>query len=427
MEKKYEFTGKTKVVSAQTFVYDNTHEENEPVARTVHQIRALKSFVIRGKRVEKGDIGGYIENEENLSQYDHSWVDKVSVVCNGAIIEENSLLQHSRIFGDIRVRNTVIASSTIVMSIQESASVVCNGAIIENGNYLTNTKVSYSLLSDMIGMYVEGGELSNLDMAESGYIKTSGNIILKTLGDSHISVSGDAIFDNCRFGCHIEGEDIKGIFENVEFKTSKSLVTVLHGTSYMKDCKLNNVLFWGGEETYKMENVSLSGTPHVILKKGTDWKDVTLRGRDISFYAYSKMQNVHALNVKVFAVDSELEVKNVYFEKKIDFWAKGKKTVLNGVLLPSRKKTETQGIRISSTGLMLNDAKIEGEVSIQGRWSIKNTIISDNASLFAVEHLQYHRLIGSILKECSSIQVKGTLRPLKFESIQLSQDDILEK
>lgn len=415
MENKYEFTGKTKVVSARKFVNDNPDYGTESVELTVHQIRALKSFIIRGKHIEEGDIGGYIESEESLSQDDNSWVDKETEVYNGAIIEENSLLQHSRIVGDIRVRNTVVSASTIVMSIQE------------DGHYLTNTQVSHSRLLDMIGMYVEGGELSNLDMAECGYIKTSGNIILKSLGDSHISVSGDAIFDNCYFGCHIEGEDIKGTFKNVQIKSSKSLVTVLTGNSYMKNCKLNNVLFWGGDETYKMENVSLSGTPHAILRKGTDWKDVSLRGRDIAFDEYSKMQNVHAQSVKVFDVSSELEARNVYFEKKTDFRTSGAKVTLNGNLLPSRKKTETQGIRISSTNLTLNDAKIEGEVSIRGKWAIKNTTISDNASLFAVEHLQSHQLIGSMLKECSSIRVQRTLRSLKLESIQLSQDDVLEK
>ncbi|AJD93270.1 hypothetical protein JMA_39520 (plasmid) [Jeotgalibacillus malaysiensis] len=415
MEKKYEFTGNTKVVLAWKFVNDNPDCGIEQVELTVHEIRALKSFDIRGKHIEKGGIGGYIESEESLSQYDNSWVDKVSVVCNGAIIEENSLLQHSRIVGDIRVRNTGVASSTIVMTLEET------------GHYLKNTQVSHSKMLDMIGMFVEGGELSNLNMAECGYIKTSGNIILKSLGDSHISVSGDAVFDNCHFGCHIEGEEIKGTFENVQFKSSKSLVTELTGTSYMKNCKLNNVLFWGGEETYKMENVSLSGTPHAILRKGTDWKDVTLRGRDIVFDEYSKMQNVHAQSVKVFGVSSELEAHNVYFENKTDFRTSGKTVILNGNLLPSRKKIETQGIRIYSTDLALIDAKIEGEVSIQGRWSIKNTTISDNASLFAEGNLHAHRLIGSILKEYGCIKVNKTFHPLILKDIQLSQDNILKK
>ena len=53
--KKYEFTGETK----------------EFCGRTLHRIRALISFSI----VAKGELGGWIEKEENLSHvYGNAWV-----------------------------------------------------------------------------------------------------------------------------------------------------------------------------------------------------------------------------------------------------------------------------------------------------------------------------------------------------------------
>lgn len=52
--KKYEFTGETK----------------QWLGRTLHQIRAIVDF----GDVKTGDIGGWIEKEENLSHEDTAWV-----------------------------------------------------------------------------------------------------------------------------------------------------------------------------------------------------------------------------------------------------------------------------------------------------------------------------------------------------------------
>ena len=49
MNKKYELTYETKILGN----------------RTLYRIKALKSF----DEVAKGDIGGYIESEKNLSMY----------------------------------------------------------------------------------------------------------------------------------------------------------------------------------------------------------------------------------------------------------------------------------------------------------------------------------------------------------------------
>ena len=52
--KKYEFTGEVKLW----------------LGRTLHQIRATVSF----GSVRAGDVGGWIEKEENLSQNGDAWV-----------------------------------------------------------------------------------------------------------------------------------------------------------------------------------------------------------------------------------------------------------------------------------------------------------------------------------------------------------------
>lgn len=56
--KKFEFTGETKTIQ---FAFRTV---------TLHQIRAIVEFGV----VKAGDIGGWLEKEENLSQEGDAWV-----------------------------------------------------------------------------------------------------------------------------------------------------------------------------------------------------------------------------------------------------------------------------------------------------------------------------------------------------------------
>ena len=100
--KKYELTSETKVINGVE----------------LHRIKALKSF----RSIEKGDLGGWIESEKNLSQDGDAWVSGNAVVrgdatvCGGAtvceyasvsgyaFISENATIRgNARIFVDARV------------------------------------------------------------------------------------------------------------------------------------------------------------------------------------------------------------------------------------------------------------------------------------------------------------------------------------
>ena len=59
-------------------------------SRILYQIEALKDF----GDVKAGDLGGYIESEENLSQYDNAWVfDNARVYGNACV------------FGDAQIKS----------------------------------------------------------------------------------------------------------------------------------------------------------------------------------------------------------------------------------------------------------------------------------------------------------------------------------
>ena len=56
--------------------YEVTHETIEVNGHTLHRIRALREFPTNNyqSNVEKGELGGFVESEDNLSQSDYSWL-----------------------------------------------------------------------------------------------------------------------------------------------------------------------------------------------------------------------------------------------------------------------------------------------------------------------------------------------------------------
>lgn len=80
--KKYEFTGLQK------------SEWIDGKLVTLNQIRATKDF----GDVKNGQLGGWIEKEDNLSQYGLSWVDENARVYGSAKIFENA-----QVYGDALV------------------------------------------------------------------------------------------------------------------------------------------------------------------------------------------------------------------------------------------------------------------------------------------------------------------------------------
>ena len=68
--------------------------------RILYQIEALKDF----GNVKAGDLGGYIESEENLSQYDNAWVyGDAEVYGNAQVFGNACVFDNARVYNDARV------------------------------------------------------------------------------------------------------------------------------------------------------------------------------------------------------------------------------------------------------------------------------------------------------------------------------------
>ena len=63
--------------------YELTDETIEVYGRTLHRIKALKNI---GTDVKKGDLGGFVESERNLSQKGNCWVFNSAMVYDSAMV-----------------------------------------------------------------------------------------------------------------------------------------------------------------------------------------------------------------------------------------------------------------------------------------------------------------------------------------------------
>lgn len=91
--KKYELTKETVTISE----------------KTLYRIRAVRDF----GSVKTGDLGGYIEKEENLSHFDDAWVsgnakvfDNAEVSGNGKVSGNANVFDNARISGNAEIFNT---------------------------------------------------------------------------------------------------------------------------------------------------------------------------------------------------------------------------------------------------------------------------------------------------------------------------------
>ena len=108
--KKYEIT-------------DIAHPDNPKL----HRIRALMDLT---ENIHAGDLGGFVETEDNLDQEGFAWIGKDAIACEDSYIGGDAILADSAVARDSAYvgNNAVIADHAVV---QDNA-IVCGGYISGN-------------------------------------------------------------------------------------------------------------------------------------------------------------------------------------------------------------------------------------------------------------------------------------------------------
>lgn len=198
--------------------YKLTDETIEFRGKTLHRIQCVKSF----SNIKAGDLGGFVETEQNLSQEDTCWIyDNAKVydlakvcncaeVCNDAeVFDRASILGKAKIYGLAAVYGTATVSEQAEVSDKAviHGDVTISGAARVSGNAIVadNAVVTHSAL-------VCGGPLITDYACICGNSHVYGNAVIagsttvedtvKICGDTWICTSnvhfrGDAYIESC--------------------------------------------------------------------------------------------------------------------------------------------------------------------------------------------------------------------------------------
>lgn len=99
--------------------------------RKLYRIRALKSF----SDIKCGDIGGYVENEKNLSQNGNCWIyNNAKVYDDGRVFDNAIIKNNAEVFDNASVLDNAI--------IQDNAICYDNSVIYRNAVCGIDTKVN---------------------------------------------------------------------------------------------------------------------------------------------------------------------------------------------------------------------------------------------------------------------------------------------
>lgn len=136
------------------------------IGSVLHQIIAAKDIKCSKGIIKRGDLGGYIENEDNLSQEGNCWVypdariyDNAKVMGN-AVIDSSCIYDHVEISDDVMISSSEISDMVIISgSSIISNSIVFHDAIIENSyvqDAFIGTAGLITSLNDYINIFIDG-------------------------------------------------------------------------------------------------------------------------------------------------------------------------------------------------------------------------------------------------------------------------------
>lgn len=110
--------------------YKLTDETVKINGKTLHRIEALKDF----NNVKRGDKGGFVESELNLSQKGNCWIYNNAYVYDDACVNDNARIANNAIIND----NAHIYDNAEIL---DYAYVFCNAHIYDNARVSGNARV----------------------------------------------------------------------------------------------------------------------------------------------------------------------------------------------------------------------------------------------------------------------------------------------
>lgn len=107
--------------------------------KILYRIRALRDF----SNVKAGDVGGYVQSEDNLSHKGDCWVYYNAKVFNNAKIHDNARIYgNAQIYGDAEVFGYAHIFGNA--KIYDEAGIFDNATVFENTRVCNNARIKYN-------------------------------------------------------------------------------------------------------------------------------------------------------------------------------------------------------------------------------------------------------------------------------------------
>lgn len=174
MEKKYELTDE---------VIRETGGDGFPAF--LYRIKALRDFECNGAQIHTGDLGGYVESEDNLSHEGSCWVfDDAKVYDSAKVYGDACVSNSAEVSAYAQVYDQAIVGDYAVVSGQ--AKVYDSAKVFEMGYVIGH--------SDVSGEVGVSGTSTVIDSIASGYAYITGDSYISegAIVSGSANVSGDA-------------------------------------------------------------------------------------------------------------------------------------------------------------------------------------------------------------------------------------------
>ena len=169
--------------------YKLTEETINVEGRTLHRIEALRDF----GDVKKGDKGGYIEKEENLSQNGNCWVyDDARIYGKARVLDNAKVLGNAKVFGNALVcENAKIYDNVKVcgnVEVYGNAEVYDDALVCDDAQVYGNAEVyDYARVYGNARVYDNATISSNANVCDNAMVRGKANVY------SHADICGDAV------------------------------------------------------------------------------------------------------------------------------------------------------------------------------------------------------------------------------------------
>ena len=151
-------------------------------------IKALKDFqLMTGKIIKKGDFGGRVDGEHNLSQEGNSWIScYAKAIGDSRVLDDAVLKDRSMAYGNSKISGNAVMKDHSV----------AYGNVTVSGNAVMK---DYSTARD--NATISGNAVMNGDSKAYGYSTVSGNAVMKdySCADGNSIITGNALLqaDQC--------------------------------------------------------------------------------------------------------------------------------------------------------------------------------------------------------------------------------------